>query len=31
LRAVGVADFVHVRSNPVDVLANWQQRLEMKV
>jgi methylmalonyl-CoA mutase len=30
LRAAGVADFIHVRSNPVEVLTNWQQRLGMK-
>lgn len=27
LQALGVADFVHVRSNPVEVLTKWQQRL----
>jgi methylmalonyl-CoA mutase len=31
LRAAGVADFIHVRSNPVEVLTNWQQRLGMEV
>ena len=31
LRAAGVADFIHVRSNPIEVLTNWQQRLGMKV
>jgi|SRR5665213_3454664 len=31
LRAAGVADFVHIRSNPIEVLTNWQQRLGMKV
>jgi len=30
LRAAGVADFVHVRSNAVDVLAKWQERLGIK-
>jgi methylmalonyl-CoA mutase len=30
LHAAGVADFVHIRSNPVEVLASWQQRLGMK-
>ena len=30
LRAAGVADFIHVRSNPVEVLTKWQQRLEIK-
>jgi methylmalonyl-CoA mutase len=27
LRAAGVADFIHVRSNPIEVLAAWQQQL----
>ena len=27
LRAAGVADFVHIRSNPIELLAAWQQRL----
>jgi len=31
LHATGVADFVHIRSNPIEVLTNWQQRLGMKV
>ena len=31
LRSAGVADFIHVRSNPVEVLTSWQQRLGMKV
>jgi methylmalonyl-CoA mutase len=31
LRAEGVADFIHIRSNPIEVLTNWQQRLGMKV
>ena len=31
LRAAGVADFIHIRSNPVEVLTSWQQRLGMKV
>ena len=30
LRAAGVADFVHVRSNPIDVLTTWQLRLGIK-
>lgn len=30
LRSAGVADFIHVRSNPIQVLANWQQQLGMK-
>ncbi len=31
LRAAGVADFIHVRSNPVEVLTSRQERLGMKV
>ena len=31
LRAVGVSDFIHIRSNPVEVLTRWQQRLGMRV
>jgi len=27
LKALGVADFVHVRSNPIEVLSKWQERL----
>jgi methylmalonyl-CoA mutase len=27
LRAAGEADFIHVRSNPIEVLTAWQQRL----
>lgn len=27
LRAAGVADFIHIKSNPIEVLAYWQQRL----
>jgi len=27
LRAAGVADFVHLRSNPIDLLKKWQERL----
>jgi methylmalonyl-CoA mutase len=27
LRALGVADFIHVRSNPIEVLTKWQERL----
>ena len=27
LRAAGIADFVHVRTNPVEVLKQWQERL----
>ena len=30
LRALGVADSVHLRSNPVEFLSNWQQRLGIK-
>jgi hypothetical protein len=30
LQAAGVADFVHIRSNPVEVLTKWQQRLGIK-
>jgi methylmalonyl-CoA mutase len=30
LRAEGVADFIHVRSNPIEVLTNWQNQLGMK-
>jgi methylmalonyl-CoA mutase len=30
LRAAGVADFIHVRSNPIEVLTAWQQRLGIK-
>jgi methylmalonyl-CoA mutase len=30
LQAAGVADFVHLRSNPVEFLARWQQRLGIK-
>jgi len=30
LRASGVADFVHLRSNPVGLLAKWQLRLGIK-
>ncbi len=27
LKALGVADFVHVRSNPIEALTKWQERL----
>ena len=27
LRAMGVADFIHVRSNPIELLTAWQWRL----
>jgi hypothetical protein len=30
LQAAGVADFVHIRSNPIEVLTKWQQRLGIK-
>lgn len=30
LKQAGVADFVHVRSNAVEVLTNWQDRLGVK-
>jgi len=30
LTALGVADFVHVRSNPLATLSQWQQRLGIK-
>jgi methylmalonyl-CoA mutase len=30
LRAAGVADFIHIRSNPIEVLTNWQQQLGIK-
>jgi methylmalonyl-CoA mutase len=30
LRAVGVADFVHIRSNPIELLTTWQQRLGIR-
>jgi methylmalonyl-CoA mutase len=30
LAATGVADFVHARSNPLEVLTNWQERLGIK-
>jgi methylmalonyl-CoA mutase len=30
LQAAGVADFVHLRSNPIEFLAKWQQRLGIK-
>jgi hypothetical protein len=30
LTAAGISDFVHVRSNPLEVLARWQQRLGIK-
>jgi len=30
LIAAGIADFVHLRSNPIEVLTKWQQRLGIK-
>jgi methylmalonyl-CoA mutase len=30
LRAAGVADFIHIRSNPIEVLTIWQQKLGIK-
>ena len=30
LQAAGVADFVHLRSKPIEFLAKWQQRLGIK-
>ncbi|MGD0294562.1 MAG: methylmalonyl-CoA mutase family protein [Terracidiphilus sp.] len=30
LQAAGVADFVHLRSNPIEFLTKWQQRLGIK-
>ena len=30
LKAVGVADFIHVRSNPIELLTKWQQELGIK-
>jgi methylmalonyl-CoA mutase len=27
LRDLGVADFIHIRSNPIEFLTTWQQRL----
>lgn len=31
LKAAGVADFVHVRSNPIEVLTKWQEQLGVVV
>jgi methylmalonyl-CoA mutase len=31
LRAAGVADFIHIRSNAIEVLTDWQRRLGIKV
>jgi methylmalonyl-CoA mutase len=30
LRAAGVADFIHIRSNPIEVLTTWQQQLGIR-
>ncbi len=30
LKAAGVADFIHVRSNALETLKNWQNRLGVK-
>jgi hypothetical protein len=30
LGTAGIADFVHLRSNPVEVLAKWQEKLGIK-
>jgi methylmalonyl-CoA mutase len=30
LQAAGVADFIHLRSNPIELLTKWQQRLGIK-
>jgi methylmalonyl-CoA mutase len=30
LRAAGVVDFIHIRSNPIEVLTAWQQKLGIK-
>lgn len=30
LRASGVEDFIHIRSNPIEVLTKWQQHLGIK-
>jgi methylmalonyl-CoA mutase len=30
LKALGVADFIHVRSNPIELLTKWQQQLGIK-
>jgi methylmalonyl-CoA mutase len=31
LAAAGVADFVHLRSNPLEMLTKWQERMGMKI
>ena len=30
LRAAGIADFIHIKSNPIEVLSAWQQKLGIK-
>jgi methylmalonyl-CoA mutase len=30
LRTAGVVDFIHIRSNPIEVLTTWQQKLGIK-
>jgi methylmalonyl-CoA mutase len=30
LQAAGAADFIHIRSNPIEVLTNWQHQLGIK-
>ncbi len=30
LRAAGIADFIHIKSNPIEVLSTWQQKLGIK-
>ena len=30
LRAAGIADFIHIRSNPIELLTQWQHRLGIK-
>ena len=27
LRATGIADFVHIRTNPIEFLTQWQKKL----
>ncbi len=29
-RPAGIADFIHIRSNPIEVLTTWQQLLGIK-
>jgi methylmalonyl-CoA mutase cobalamin-binding subunit len=30
IQAAGVADFVHVRSNPIELLTKWQHHFQIK-